>query len=88
MYILYIICADDTIFIFRMSTDDRSLQRSSGISINESVQDDGNIKDFNNVYTVADISISTKNTIFDSLLYIKNHCSPFTDTGLIEMSQS
>lgn len=60
MYILYIICADDTIFIFRMSTDDRSLQRSSGISINESAQDDGNIRVFNNVYTVADISISTK----------------------------
>lgn len=72
MYILYIICADDTIFIFRMSTDDRSLQRSSGISINESAQDDGNIKDFNNVYTVADISIhvSTKNTIFDSVSFI------------------
>lgn len=70
VYILYIICADDTIFIFRMSTDDRSLQRSSGISINESVQDDGNIKDFNNVYTVADISISTKNTIFDSVSFI------------------
>lgn len=70
MYILYIICADDTIFIFRMSTDDRSLQRSSGISINESAQDDGNIKDFNNVYTVADISISTKN-LRQCLLYIK-----------------
>lgn len=70
MYILYIICADDTIFIFRMSTEDRSLQRSSGITINESAQDDGNIKDFNNVYTVADISISTKNIIIDSVSFI------------------
>lgn len=67
VYILYIICADDTIFIFRMSTDDRSLQRSSGISVNESAQDDGNIKDFNNVYTVADISISTS---VDSVSFI------------------
>lgn len=46
--ILYIFWADDTIiivgFFFRMSTDDTSLERGSGISINESTQDEGNIK--------------------------------------------